>query len=219
MNTPTMRTKADNIPLPKTLHLSKADLLVDGSITPQTINVTGFPVGSWITLLVLNIHFEDNALDFDQWGSGAALTNGTAFLIDSRSMLGENLTTNHGFGHVSGDLTIFTDEKNPKDRHFVSKFALAEVVPPWGILWTTNESMQFLVQDNQTAAANGIDAFEITVEGFSIPDEVPAEDRGKDIFRQAFSEKALVFPSPLYALGLILLVLAAFYMIYRLVIK
>lgn len=155
-------------PLPKDFRISMVDLFVDGSITPQLLNITGFPKGTWITVLVINIHFDDNALDFNGWGAGPALTNGTAFLVDGVSTLGQNLTNNHGFGHISGDLTIFTDDKNPKDNHFVSRLVLAEIVPPWGIQWFDNSSLQFLVQDNQTAVANAIDEFEINVEGFSL---------------------------------------------------
>lgn len=155
-------------PLPKDFHLIEVDLFIDGSITPQLVNISGLPVGAWITVLVINFHFEDNALNFSGWGAGNNLTNGTAFLVDGVSVLERNLTTNHGFGHISGDLTIFTDDRNPKDNHFVSRLLMTEIVPPWGIQWESNTTMQFLVQDNQTAAANALDFFSINIEGFSL---------------------------------------------------
>lgn len=159
----------DEVPLHKDIHISGLNLRVDGSITPQLINVTGFPAGSWITRMIFNIHFADNDLDFDGWGAGAALANGTALLIEGVSFLGENLSTNHGFGHLSGDLTIFTDDKNPKNNHFVSRLAIFEIVPPWGIQWTNNESVQFLVQDDITAGGAAVSLLQAIVEGFSIP--------------------------------------------------
>ncbi len=155
-------------PLPKDFHLSSVDLFVDGSITPQLFNITGFPKGAWITVLVINIHFRDNALNFSGWGAGNTLTNGTAFLVNGVSTLEHNLTTNHGFGHISGDLTIYVDDRNPKENHFVSRLLLAEIIPPWGFQWFDNSSLQFLVQDNQTAVANAIENFCIEIEGFSL---------------------------------------------------
>lgn len=175
----------------KSIELGAFDLFVDGSVTPQTVNLTGFPAGSWITLIILNIHFEDNALDFDGWGAGPALTNGTAVLIDGENLLDANLTDNHGFGHLSGDLTIFTDDKNPKDNHFVSRFALWEVIPPWGLQWNNNASLQFIVQDNQTAVANAVDLFEVNVEGFSLQQFASGEEDEPDVALNEFLENQL----------------------------
>lgn len=192
------------------------NLKVDGSITPQ--HFTPNETFLYLERVIWTLHFTDNAIDYDLWGSGAALTNGTAMFYDAISLLPFNITNIHEFGHASYDFNVFRDEKNPKDNHITSRYSFNKFVPPG--LFMPGHTFTVIVQDNITAAANDIDMFDLTLEGYSVEDDQPIQDdKDPDIFRQTFSEKALVFPSPLYALGLIFLVLAAFLVFYKLVIK
>lgn len=210
----TNRTQGDSlIQIPV---VEELDLLVDGSITPQVFtpneSVTMWMRGIWV------VEFIDNSLNFSDWGAGNPLTNGTALRYDNRNLIAENITSLHQMGHDSYDFDVKSDDRNPKGNHITARYTFAEFVPDG--LFMNGHTLSAIVSDNQTLAANAIDTFELHLEGYLLVDDQPQEaDKDPDVFRQAFGEKALVFPSPLYALGLILLFLAAFWVIYRLVIK
>lgn len=209
--TPTIaRTRADT--LIKIPVVEELDLLVDGSITPQHFtpneSVTMWMRGVWV------VEFIDNALNFSGWGAGNSLTNGTAMRYDTTNLIIENITHLHQLGHESYDFSIISDDKNPKGNHITSRYSFFRFVP--GGLFMNGHTLTLIVSDNQTAAEYAIDTFEIHLEGYLLVDDQPRQDdKDPDIFRQAFSEKALVFPSPLYAFGVILLFLAVFYGFYR----
>lgn len=205
-----MRTRADN--LTKIPVVEQFDLLVDGSMTLQ--HFTPNETFLYLERVIWNLHFTDNAIDYDLWGSGPALTNGTAMFYDTISLLPTNITDVHEFGHSSYDFSVIRDEKNPKDNHISARYSFNRFVPPG--LFLGGHNFTVIIQDNQTAAANDIDEFTLTLQGYTVADDQPEEaEKDPDMFRRAFSEKALVFPSPLYAFGLLLLFFAAFWFWYK----
>lgn len=206
----TQRTRADSlIQIPV---VEEIDLLVDGSITPQHFtpndSVTVWMRGMWV------VEFIDNSLNFSGWGAGNTLVNGTALRYDSINLITENITMLHQLGHESYDFDVKSDDKNPKGNHITSRYSFWKYVPDG--LFMNGHTLTLIVSDNQTAATYALDTFEIHLEGYLIVEDQPAEaDKDPDAFRRAFGEKALVFPSPLYVFGLLLLFFAAFFFWYK----
>jgi hypothetical protein len=192
--------------------IEEFDLLVDGSITPQVFT----PNASFLYLMrvIWVVYFQDIAVDFDGWGTGGPLTNGTAMLYDGISLIPDNITHLHEFAHVAYDMNWFEDDSAPPDHHFVSRFTFTEFVPD-GLL-IPGHLFQVIVQDNQTAAAYDIDYFEVYLEGYTVQDAPGTGGPGEDFpFRQVVNARVPFFNMPIYHAVIALTAIALMLLIFN----
>lgn len=140
------------------------DLLFNGT-TPRLCNITrNF---QWISRMVWTLDFVSNQLLFTNFAGGSGLTNGVDVLSNGSSFLGDGaITMNHEFAHTSFDLIVLSDEAGTKNRILLARWSFFKFVPPNGIRHVDNTSLQFLIQDDLTAAGLAISEFTVTIEGF-----------------------------------------------------
>lgn len=193
--------------------IEEMDLLIDGSATPQVFT----PNASFLYLyrVVWVLSFVDNAVDFDGWGIGAALTNGTAMLYDSVSLIPDNITAVHEFAHVAYDLNWFQDERVPTGNYFTSRFTFSNFVPH-GLL-IPGHLFEVVVQDDQTDVAYAIDIFEVYLEGYQLEFDAPALGGPNEDFpfRQIVNARVPFFNAPIYVMVIVLTGVACMLLIFN----
>lgn len=152
-------TSANLSPVIETL-----DLMVDGAITTQFINQTPNTF-SFIQRIIYGIHWENNAIDLDDFGNlEGGLVNGTKIFFDNLLLV--TFFDIHDFAHVAYDLTIMTDDKNPVDNHLAVRLSFDKFIPG-GLDVRANQNLTFSVQESINDTV--VDDFEVTLEGYSAP--------------------------------------------------
>ncbi|HDZ16661.1 hypothetical protein LCGC14_1068320 [marine sediment metagenome] len=122
----------------------------------------------YIMRLVYNLDFIDNSLDFDVFaGEAAPLTNGLLmFYNDIPFLNGSGLKSNDDFGNIGYDLSVLSDEKNPKGRTILGRLSFFKFIVG-GLLINDQRTLAFKVQDNMSALTS-IDEFSVAVEGYKM---------------------------------------------------
>ena len=153
--------KAGNVPILETI-----DLKVNGSINIQYLNQTP-DTFSYIYRIIWVLHWENNVIDYDDFCNlDDGLINGTLILFNNIP-LNSPIKDIHHFSHTSYDLTISTDDKNPKDNHLVSRLSFDKFIPG-GLDVRDNQNLTFAIRDEINASV--CDVFLVTIEGYHAPD-------------------------------------------------
>lgn len=153
--------KAVNTPITETL-----DLKVDGSSVVQYLNQTP-DTFSYIYRVIWSLHWQNNALDYDDFGNlNNGLPNGVQLLYDQVPLNGI-ISNIHHFAHTAYDLSISTDDKNPVDNHLSSRLSFDKFIPG-GLDVRDNQNLTFAIQDEINASV--CDVFEVTIQGYHTPD-------------------------------------------------
>lgn len=140
------------------------DLILDGSINPVRKNLT--KDYDFITKL----HFELDYVQTDwipsDFAASDALENGTATISENGPLFDGNFTQNDKV-YLAADIAIVVqDDKTPKVTHVYGLINLFEIMPIYGLAFTTTDSLYFIVQDNLTAPVYAIVEFQVLVIGF-----------------------------------------------------
>jgi len=139
----------------------KANLYVDGSITPQVISLAND--FDYVQRITFNLIWTETAIDFDHFGThSAALTNGTLLQYNS-STLFEPIVSLHCFAAIAYDMQINSDDKNPVENHLVTRLSFFKFTPEG--LDVRDMALTFTVQDNITAHCT---AFFVCVQGYKV---------------------------------------------------
>lgn len=142
------------------------DLAQNGTLlAPYIVNLTeDFLI---VQRLIWHLHFTTNTIDFDNFGDDTPLTNGINVLYNGISLLGNvNITANSHFAHDSYDLTILSDDKNPKDNMLISRLSFSKFTDE-GLYINNARQLQFYIQDDMTSGTlTSISMFNVTVQGF-----------------------------------------------------
>jgi len=167
------------------------DMLVDGSVTPQTFSIDGIERADiYITSLSFIIAGDGIVLGDDFAGSGAALTNGMRLYYEDNNgetNIGTNLTTNFDFIRLCQGNPAFAD---PTAGPFIAPSIAGAtgkgVTPANGILPVlnfqnifgfqyglkiakgTNHKLVLEVNDNLTTGLGANAAFNIIAYGFEL---------------------------------------------------
>jgi len=149
---------------PSTIHypvVETVDLLVDGSITPQTISLTDdFHYVNRIGFVMI---WEENSIDYDQFGNHTdELENGTLIYYNN-SQIFNAITCIRCFTSFSYDIQILKDDKNPIENHLSARVSFNNFVE--GGLDVRTYDLQFIVQDNNTLYAS---TFIVQIQGEKI---------------------------------------------------
>lgn len=156
---PLIQVRAGFLPVAEEL-----DLTVDGSINPVFLNQTAGKF-SFIMRIIFILHWENNAIDLDDFANiDNGLANGTLILYENEQF-DKALLNHHDFAHISYDMEIQSDDKNPKDNHLASRLSFWKFVPG-GLDVQNGQVLTFAVRDDLTA----VDAFAVFIEGYFIPD-------------------------------------------------
>lgn len=147
----------------KFMVLEKVDLFLDGSITPIMVNLT--EPFDHVMRFVWNLIWEDNAVEFDVFGTLAVpLTNGTRIFYNNTVQL-EAVRAIEDFGTASYDVRIDKDDRNPKSNHLYSRLSFTNFIDTVGGLNVHEFDLQFEIRDNITDACSN---FFVLVEGYRV---------------------------------------------------
>lgn len=160
--TPAVGTSIIHYPVVETV-----DLLVDGSQTAQTINLT--EDFDYVNRICFVLIWGENSSDYNQFGNHTdELENGTLIYYDN-SQFFDAITCITSFTSFSYNLQILTDDKNPIENHLIAQISFDKFID--GGLDVRVYDLQFIVQDNNTAYAS---TFIAQIQGEEII-EVPEE--------------------------------------------
>lgn len=122
----------------------------------------------YIMRLVYNLDFIDNSLDFDVFaGEAAPLTNGLLMFYNDISFLnGSGIKSNDDFGNIGYDVSVLSDEKNPKGRTILGRLSFFKFIVG-GLLINDQRTLAFKVQDNMSALTS-IDELSVAIEGYKM---------------------------------------------------
>jgi hypothetical protein len=160
------------------------DLQQDGSITPYLVNIT--KPFDYICRITWDLHFTVASLDYDNFGSNGALTNGTTATYDNIIIVNP-IKSIHDFAHSTYNILIQVDEKNPHDVHIAAMTCYSEIIPPYGLKITEGHTFQVQINDNITAT--GV-YFVLLIEGHQ-------NIRIEPDFKRDWLEDAFVFDTPI----------------------
>lgn len=168
------------------------DLYVDGT-DGVFVNIT--KDYDFIKRLIYHLHFVDNSIDFDNFGGEPTpLPNGFIIFYNDISLLngGEPIIANGDFGHLGFDVSLTTDDKNPKGRIIIGRLSFDKINID-GLLINPSRTFSILVQDNITDLAS-VTEISIFIEGYKkIRDtffELPFENK---YYPNAINEIKLIF--------------------------
>ena len=166
------------------------DLMVDGSITPVLVNIT--KDYDYISRVIWMLHFIDNEIDYNTFGLLGALTNGSELIYDGSS-LNMPIKTLNDLSHMSYDLRIDSDDKNPKDNHVVGRLSFFKFVPPYGLKMKEGHTFQAKINDDLSAVGS---VFILTVEGFKDINYEPDFERDwlEEVFKMDDIADFVIFP-------------------------
>lgn len=145
--------------------VEKIDLLVDGSITPITKNLT--TTFDYITHITIELDYDDPVWIGTEFGESTALVNGTQILYKGTSLLGENIKKNDHFIGYFEDTDIFQDDKSPAWTHTYAKINCKSFFGQ-NLQISALTDLQFIVNDNITAVAIDIQEFEVYISGYTM---------------------------------------------------
>lgn len=140
------------------------DLILDGSINPVRKNLT--KDYDFITKLHFELDYEQTDWIPSDFAASDALENGTATISENGALFDGNFTQNDKVYLASDIAIVVQDDKTPKVTHIYGLINLFEIMPIYGLAYTTIDSLYFLVQDNLTAPAYAIVEFQVLVIGF-----------------------------------------------------
>lgn len=164
--------------------IEELNLTVDGSINPVLVNIT--KEFDYIMRIIWYLHWEENAIDYGEFGTGSALENGSCICYDGSSLNGyvKNI---HDFSHWAYDLRIDSDDRVPKSNHLVSRLSFFKMSPPYGLKIKDGHTFSVVINDNIPSYC---DDFAVTVQGFKIVE--------KDVeFTRSFIEEVLAIDNPI----------------------
>lgn len=145
--------------------MEAVDLLVDGSINPVRKNLTRDY--DFITKIHFELDYTQNVWIPSDFAASDPLENGTATLTEDGTLFGSgNFTKNDRVYFVSDFTTFVVDDKAPKITHIYGVINLFEIIPIYGLAYTSRNSLYFIVQDNLTAPAYAIIEFQVLIQGF-----------------------------------------------------
>lgn len=148
------------------------DLKVDGS-GAGGVNISLTKSFDVISRLITHMEFVDNAVDFNDFGSGAPLVNGINLIIIFSGIEvsflngGGAIKANNQFGHVGFDITLLSDDKNPVGRVILSRLSF-DKFSPVGIDNRTGLLTGFFVQVQDDLTDANTTHLEVSVEGYQI---------------------------------------------------
>jgi hypothetical protein len=151
--------------------ISTADMLVDGSVTPQIFKILPLPAQSGDMVRVFIDLRGSSAMDFATFGSDAALTNGCVLRYklkngDYRNIF--NWKSNGDFIRQAFDHRILVNTGN-NERAFVSRTTFGGQDKRGAVIrleGAESESLEVIIQDNLTAGANTL--FQMTAQGHEL---------------------------------------------------
>lgn len=144
--------------------IKEIDCNVDGSITPQSVNITSDDGFDYIGAVIFHISWVSNFIFFDSFGTDDPLENGTLVQYDFET-LNSPLVSFHSFARVMFDMEILSDDRNPKNNHMIARVLFANFVDPLGLKIKDGHTLSFVMQDNITAV---VDSFDIIVGGWKL---------------------------------------------------
>ncbi len=143
--------------------IENVELNVDGSITPQLINIT--KDFDYVARLIVHLHWLANFIFFDDFGSGSALANGSLVLYDGVAF-NSAVKSHEDFGKLSYDIVILTDERSPKSNRLLARLSFTRFIDNnLGLKIKDGHMLSFLIRDNITDQA---DEFSVLVEGWKL---------------------------------------------------
>ena len=141
------------------------DLHIDGSITPVRKNLV--KKYDFVTKMHFELDYEQTNWIPSDFAAGDSLENGTATISGDGPLFGSgNFTNNDKIYLVADTVEFIQDDKSPKITHIYGQINLFEMIPPFGLSITSNDSLYFIVQDNLTAAVYAVVEFQVLIEGF-----------------------------------------------------
>ena len=178
-------TEPQQIPVVETI-----DLFIDGS-TPVRINLT--KDFDYVMRLIFELEYDDPSFIGTEFAENGPLVNGICICVYNSPLLDFNITINDHFARVAYDTTVFHDDKDPKNTHIFSRFSFFKFSPPFGLSYTNNDSLFFIVQDDMTNATYDITHFEIQVEGFRLEEILLAESFDDGLYYIDFLNNLALF--------------------------
>lgn len=167
----------------------RLDLYVDGSITPVYVNVTPDSF-DYITEIIFYLDWIDNDIDWDNFGSGAALANGSQLMRDN--WLCNTYKTIGDLLRCSIERCLVKDDKNPVGNHLGVMIDFTKYISGIGLKMMDNHALGVIIRDDITAKCEN---FELLVVGWkTIHLEVE--------FTYDFLEETLKIDNPLKLLTL-----------------
>ena len=149
----------------KTPVIEKIDLMVDGSITPITKNLT--ETFHFITHMTLEMEYNDPNWIGTEFGKGTALTNGTCFLYKGSPFFYKNITENKQLYSFFSSVDRFTDDQDPKNVHVTAylKFDRTFFIQ---LPISSLTDLQIMIQDDLTSATYDLVEFELFIQGYTL---------------------------------------------------
>ena len=171
-------TELKQIPVVETL-----DLLVNGT-TPVRFNLS--KDFDFVVVIIFHLDYDDPNYIPSKFANGPVLANGIFICVENVGLLDFNITDNEGMTNLGYETTIFQDDKVPKATHVFTRFTFQRILPPFGLVYSSNDSFFITIQDDLTAANLDIDEFEAHIAGFRYETVVLAEGLTDDLFLISF---------------------------------
>jgi len=150
--------------------IESIDLMVDGSASVQHVNQTPDSF-SYIMRMVWRLHWANNELDWDDFGNLAeGLVNGVTVSFDGEELI-EPVKSVHDLAASAYELSLRTDDKNPKDNCLTARVSFYRFVPG-GLDVRRNQNLTFTVSEDINDTF--VDGFAVALEGYLEP--VSADD-------------------------------------------
>lgn len=188
------------------------DLILDGSINPVRKNLT--KDYDFITKLHFELDYEQTDWIPSDFAASDALENGTATISENGALFDGNFTQNDKVYFAADIAIVVQDDKTPKVTHIYGLINLFEIMPIYGLAYTTIDSLYFIVQDNLTAPAYAIVEFQVLVIGFKWDDTKEASSSPPNPF-ETLNTWALWFMANWGLWLLVIVALAVFIFIIR----